>query len=531
MRTSGFEVEMPSVVATRLRHADGWADFRMSERKSLSYEMMVLSPCQNGAATDTAIPMERGRGFGPYWSKLVNLRSSTQAPVEWAFKLPTTHLVVLGLFCFALTLAGGSSRFDASQIAILRPLSAVLLIPALWFLGRDDLRRAPVVLVLLGLWLVWMVVQLIPLPSDLWRQLPGREIIRDLDVMAGLDEVSRPISFAPFRGWNSVFAIIAPLCALLIALASKLSSRQLLLLVAAFGVLNAALGLLQVLGGAQSPLYFYAITNRGFPVGIFANENHSALLSAMTLVIIARLGLSAATALDARWLRLAYVPVFILVLLAVLISGSRAGLVFALMALCAGGTMAWLERWGPARQSGRQALASDGRVNRLLPAFALAVMLGLIVAFLVLERTPAFEDLLARSSFEDLRSSIWPFLKGVMQTHWLLGTGFGSFDRVYQIYEPTDLLMRSYVNQAHNDWAQIVIEGGLPAVAIVFTTMIWLGSSVYSIWSHGKARAVFWIALLAMLCAASVVDYPLRTPIFQSLGLWLMLVVADDKNG
>lgn len=460
----------------------------------------------------------------------MNLRYTPKAPVEGTPPHQVSHIILLGIFCFALMLAGGSSRFDASQITVLRPLAALLFIPALWFLGRDDLRRAAVVLVLLGLWLVWMVVQLIPLPSDLWHQLPGREIIRGLDVMAGLDEVSRPISFAPFRGWNSVFGMIVPLCALLIALASKPNSRQLLLLIAAFGVLDAALGLLQVLGGAQSPLYFYAITNRGFPVGIFANENHSALLSAMTLVIISRLGLSAATAMDARWLRLAYVPVFILVLLAVLISGSRAGLVLALMALGAGGTMAWLERWGQARQSGSQALASDRRVNRLLPAFALAVMLGLIVAFLVLERTPAFEDLLIRSSFEDLRWLIWPFLKEMMQTHWLFGTGFGSFDRVYQIYEPTDLLMRAYVNQAHNDWAQLVIEGGLPAVAIVSATMIWLGSSVYSIWSHGKARAVFWIAVLAMLCVASLVDYPLRTPVFQSLGVWLMLVVADDKN-
>jgi O-antigen ligase len=503
----------------------------MSERNGLSNEMMVLSPCQDGASTDTAIPMERGRERGAYWSKLVNLQSTTQAPIERAISLPATHLVVLGVFCFALILAGGSSRFDASQIAMLRPLAALLLIPALWFLERDDLRRAPVVLVLVGLWLVWMVFQLIPLPFDLWHQLPARDAIRGLDVIVGLDGVSRPISVAPFRGWNSVFALIVPICALLIALSFKLNPRQLLLLIAAFGVFDAALGLLQVLDGEQSPLYLYAITNRGFPVGIFANENHSALLSAMTLVVIARLGLSAATAMDARWLRLAYVPAFILVLLAVLISGSRAGLVFALMALGAGGTMAWLERWGQARQSGRQTLASDGRVSRLLSAVALTIPFGLIAAFLVLDRTPAFEDILARSSFEDLRWSIWPFLKDMMQTHWLFGTGFGSFDKVYQIYEPTDLLMRAYVNQAHNDWAQVVIEGGLPAVMIAFAAIIWLAGSIRSIWSRRKAAAIFWLAIFAILGAASLVDYPLRTPIIQSLALWLALVLADDKNG
>lgn len=495
------------------------------------YEMLVLSPCQDAAATDTAIPMELGRGRVTYWSKLVNFRSSTRAPVECAFNLLTTHLIVLGIFCFALALTGGSSRFDASQIAILRPSAALLLIPTLWLLGREDLRRAAVVLVLVGLWLIWMVLQLIPLPADLWHQLPARDAISDVDAIVGLDGVNRPISFAPFRGWNSVFAMIVPICALLMALAFKLNSRQLLLLVAAFGVFDATLGLLQILGGAQSPLYFYAITNRGFPVGIFANENHSALLSAMTLVIIARLGLSAAAALDARWLRLAYISGFILVLLAVLLSGSRAGLLFAMIALGAGGITAWFERFRSAGESRKQGVVSDARVSRLLSAFALTVLLGLIAAFLVLDRTPAFEDILTRSSFEDLRWSIWPLLKDMMQAHWLFGTGFGSFDKVYQIYEPTDLLMRTYVNQAHNDWAQVVIEGGLPAVIIAFAAIIWLAGSIRSIWSRRKAAALFWLAILTMLGAASLVDYPLRTPIFQSLALWLVIVLADEKNG
>lgn len=91
--------------------------------------------------------------------------------------------------------------------------------------------------------------------------------------------------------------------------------------------------------------------------------------------------------------------------------------------------------------------------------------------------------------------------------------------------------MRAYVNQAHNDWAQVVIEGGLPALMIAFAAIIWLAGSIRLIWSRRKAAAIFWLAIFAILGAASLVDYPLRTPIIQSLALWLALVLADDKNG
>jgi O-antigen ligase len=117
--------------------------------------------------------------------------------------------------------------------------------------------------------------------------------------------------------------------------------------------------------------------------------------------------------------------------------------------------------------------------------------------------------------------------------HWLLGTGFGSFDAVYRFYEPTDLLLTRYVNHAHNDWAQLVIEGGLPAVLLFLTGLGWLCRTLWITISRSEAapgQLIFWAACLAILSAASFVDYPLRTPIFQCVCIWLLTSLATERT-
>lgn len=169
-----------------------------------------------------------------------------------------------------------------------------------------------------------------------------------------------------------------------------------------------------------------------------------------------------------------------------------------------------------------------------LPAFFLitALTIGL---FLWVDRTPAFRDLFAVNAFEDLRLALWPTLQAMIDTHWLLGTGFGSFDAVYHIYEPTSLLLPRYVNQAHNDWAQLVIEGGAPAVLLLFALLAWHALALKALLSSKGAYrpvlSVFWCSLLVIISAASFVDYPLRTPIFQVLAVWLIYALANDSRG
>lgn len=457
-----------------------------------------------------------------------NVRRQSVPSLSTALSVqPSLHWLWFGLFALGLALLGGSSRPDPIQNALLRPVAALLLVPAIWNLRSEDLGRGRAILVMLGLLAVWVVLQLVPLPASVWQALPGREIVTELDAVAGLENVWRPISLTPFRGLEAAFAMLVPFTALLLALGMRMRDRALLFAIVGIGVINAAFGLLQAIGGAESPLYLFAFSSRGAPAGVFANENHSAVYSAIVLLIITRLALQSRKHEDPAWVRFSYAPAFVLVLLAVLVTGSRAGFVATLAALIASAIMTVVSTEGAKTDVVGGRGRFDWRKSRRL-AFggcaAAIIVVGL--AFVWLERTPAVSDIMDRSSFEDLRWSLLPILGEMASSHWIAGTGFGSFDAVYRMYEPTDLLMPPYVNHAHNDWLQFVIEGGLPAICLLVTFLTWFVWSVTSLRNAGGARGekiIFWTACLLILAAAELVDYPLRTPVFQATAMWLLL--------
>ena len=440
----------------------------------------------------------------------------------------------LGLLAGIAALFGGSSRPDTVQIAALRPLVALMLIPAFYYLSMEQLGRAKPLVIMLGLLTLWMIIQLIPLPHAIWQTLPARETIAELDRLLTIEDTWRPISWVPSRGWNALASMVVPIAGLLLALAVKANARMLLLIIVGIGLFDALLALLQVASGRSGLLYFYAVTNRTSPVGMFANENHSAVFSAIVMLVIARLATDSRRLREPAWLRLSYIPAFIIVLLAVLVSGSRAGLAMGGLALLAAGAMIWMgiSRSRRGRRDGKLQRWLVGHPRTLLLLFSIAII-ALLSAFFGLDRAPGLSAFLSQNAFEDLRFQILPILEQMVRTYWLLGIGFGSFEGVYHIYEPTALMFPSYVNQAHNDWAQLIIEGGLPVAGILIFLFLWIANSIRDIllnWKSPLIYLIFWMTSIAIICAASVVDYPLRVPVFQLVMVWLVLALALERH-
>lgn len=409
-----------------------------------------------------------------------------------------------------------------------------MVIWASYSLRLSDLGRGKAILWFLVSILFWTLLQLVPLPPAAWQSLPERDIIAKLDQLAGHADLWRPLSLAPHGGLDSAFAMIAPIAALLLASSMRVTARALLLAIVALGLLDATLGILQFLGGSSSPFYFFSGASPGAVEGIFGNENHSAVFSALVLLVIARLALEDGFWANPWWQKSALAPAFLVILLAVLVSGSRAGLLSTLIALLASAvmwTLASRRHDGPSTNSavGR---SSKARRRASIIGFAAAIVM-VVLAFIWLERTPAASDLVEGNAFDDLRWSLWPVLREMAATHWLFGTGFGSFEAVYRVYEPTDLLLPAYVNHAHNDWLQLLIEGGLPATLILCSFIVW---GIRAVWFVGVGpgarpeRCVFWVACLTIIAAASIVDYPLRTPLFQATFVWLMLCLCSDRD-
>lgn len=441
--------------------------------------------------------------------------------------------IVLALLAALVALTGGASRFDAIQIIPLRSLSALCLIWALFALTKERLKAEVMLSAMFALFALLVAAQLVPLPPSIWQSLPGRAGIAQMDSALGLEDVWRPLTLAPMRSWSVLGSLVVPAAGLYAGIAIGASSVTLLRLIASLGVVNALLGLLQIVLGNSSIFYFYSITNFGSPVGIFANENHAAVFAACSMLVVALLGLRASQTRSAAWERIIYPAAFSLILFVSLTGGSRAGFLAGIGAILVSVFMVALyPRSRKGRQPGDALRRWLDKYPRLVMAIPFALVVLTAIAFLALDRTPAFRDLLTNDSFEDLRWSLWPIIVAMLKDHWVFGAGFGSFEQLYQIYEPSALLMSSYVNQAHNDWPQLVIEGGVLAASILVSLLAWMirAAVTMSLLPSHRVEAIFWVSIFAVIGAASLIDYPLRTPVFQLTATWLLLALSRDAR-
>jgi hypothetical protein len=89
------------------------------------------------------------------------------------------------------------------------------------------------------------------------------------------------------------------------------------------------------------------------------------------------------------------------------------------------------------------------------------------------------------------------------------GTGFGTFEIVYPRFEAEDDIRTEYVNHAHNEYLELLLEGGLPALMVIICYLLLL---LWTTWR--QPLSPFRIAAfcgLFFLLVHSFVDYPLRT--------------------
>ncbi len=447
--------------------------------------------------------------------------------------------VAAAVFAAVVMLTGGASRGDVPQLAILYPASILMAAYALVKSGVAGFSTLKVAIVLVAAYLLWALVQLFPLPPAIWSALPERQVIADLDGLVGLGDVWRPITFAPDRTISAVLGLFTPLAALLLAASIPVRDRQRLLrriLLCAIAA-NAVLGLVHAILGGDA-LHLFTISNDDRPVGFFANVNHSVVFSAIGIVLWAMETGSSGN--EGRRRARGGAPVWniiatgmvLLCFIHILIGGSRAGLIVAVPAVLAAIFLFLSGRANNRSKSGKRA---HGVMNAALDtvfkyrlAILLAVPAAMAAAFFVFAEIPAISRLYDKSLADNVRWTLYDPLLDMVSSFWLLGAGLGSFEDVYYMFEPAALLAPFYVNQAHNDWLQIVIEGGLPAASLVIAGLALFVQRIIAVFREGgdgAGRAVAWIAVLVILSFASLVDYPLRTPVFQTMAVWLFVML------
>jgi len=142
-------------------------------------------------------------------------------------------------------------------------------------------------------------------------------------------------------------------------------------------------------------------------------------------------------------------------------------------------------------------------------------------------------------SSSEIRFTIWQASWDVLKTYFPAGAGFGSFADVYKAGEPLATLEPSYINHAHNDFIEIVMDGGVPALALLVAGLaIFLVRLVRVVMAYdGKdgGLALAGGVIMSVLILASASDYPLRVPSIAAMmaiaSMWLFAERQDKPSG
>ena len=427
---------------------------------------------------------------------------------------------VAPIYLFLCLLLGGSAQGIWTNM-LLQLLGIALIAWAAAWRGEEALARPArrlFILVLLALGLI--ALQLVPLPPSLWASLGGRRDLAAGYALLGMPVPALPLSSMPHETLSSLFALIPPLamlCVMLRLRAFRPSWLAVTLVAGTFcGIL---LGALQVASSdpLNSSWYLYPEDSFGFAVGFFANANHMATLLVITLPFLAALLVSARGRNIQRYSAMVAIMAGAALVIAVgiVLNQSLAGYLLALPVM-AGSALILM----PAR-------------SRLRQWAMLAAGLCLIGALGALESTSIRTGSIGAEAATSVgsRETILATTLAAIRDFLPLGSGVGSFRQVYQLLEDPGQVDTTYVVHAHNDYAELVLEAGIPGIVLLVLFLAWWGTAVAGAWRSAEsapyARAAS-IASAAIL-AHSLVDFPLRTAAIGTCFAMSLALLADRR--
>ena len=441
------------------------------------------------------------------------------------FSIPSVRLVEwrLSFFIFLCLVLGGTSQGILSIKWPLYIVSVIIMGSVLTSRDREPLRNllhTPVILggAFLGLFLLY----LIPLPPDVWSQLPGRASLIEAFSIAQISLPWLPLSLTPEDSLMSIWNFLPPIAIIMILILdlkkSELQNAHVTLLALVF--ISVILGLLQMLGG--DIFYFYKVSNFGYPVGFFSNANHQACFLAMLFAPIFYFSqpFRSIGGLSRRGMTQKNIFAFaclFLIVVCIILTDSIAGYLIVMIAF-------FLSVLGFYRPQNRP--------------FLVLGILGLVIGLFL------FDFLFFGNFGKDLvekfadaggtsRFSIYSKLLSEIDLVSFFGTGPGSFHNIYIGIEDRLTMNTKYVSQAHNDFLQVLLELGIPGLIIMITSFIWVTFVVIKmVFKNENSNPLRLAAGIAVLCVliASIPDYPLRTIGLSSLTIFYTIIMAGIER-
>lgn len=423
-------------------------------------------------------------------------------------------------FLLLVLSVGGTPRYGSYGDGLLELASLPIIFIATLQLARQPaIAGRTVVFAICAAILLLPLMQLIPLPPAIWTSLPGREFAVETFRAANIEVPSMPLSLSPPATLRGFLSLFPPLAVFLATLTLTHQERRIAtLIIIALGIASVVLGLGQIAAGPQSSLRIYEVTNNYSAVGFFANRNHYAALlySIMPITAAWMIHLVQTQGVE-KWTSVAMtIVIYSSLILGLGISTSRAGIALAMLAILASLSLAWRRHAQETRSSASKIVFIAGTVG----VFAV-LQFGLAGILSRLDSDP----------LEEGRVTIAQVTLRAAASAFPVGSGIGTFVPYYSMFETPQEIGASYVNHAHNDWLELWLEGGVPALLIAGAFLAWLAVGVGRAWKQGNgldwllARAVSISIVLLLL--HSLVDYPLRTTALASFFAFCCALMLD----
>ena len=384
----------------------------------------------------------------------------------------------------------------------------------------EDPLPAPAkpLLLLAAVAILLVALQDVPFVPALWAHGIRAQLAAGFRIL-GQPVPALPASLTPYESLATLLCLI-PALAMFCAIVRLGAYRPSWLAAALLAgtIAGIMVGALQVAAaGPDSPWYFYPETNPGHGVGFFANANHMASLLVIALPFVAAIAAAGQGRNVQRYSALLSIlaGVAVLLVVGIALNGSLAGYLLAVPVLAASTLII---------------LPPASRLRHWVPVLA---ALSVIAAIAGLASSPVGgtkfgqETKTSVQSREQILETTGKAIADTMP----LGSGLGSFLRIYRLYESPDTVSSEYVIHAHNDYAELALEMGVPGVILLLLFIGWWVVAVSGVWRTGEggpfARAAS-IASAAVL-VHSLVDFPLRTAAISACFAMSLALLADRR--
>jgi O-antigen ligase len=446
---------------------------------------------------------------------MANSRTSRRSHNTAAYDKGTTVYEKAAVWLIAAMPMIATVGYGSADVWALIPLSLLtLLLCLLWAAdaakrGRFTVEVSPLQVPVLFLILLGLV-QMLPLGAPA-AELPGGG--------------SLPLTLDPFATSYFVIRLILLLVyftAVLTFISGRRRVRSLAFAVVVFGALIAFVGILQRLASPDA-IYGMRPTPQAIPFGPFVNQHHFAAFIEMTFGLTLAALAGGAVKRDRRAL---LVIAGLLMLVAVVLTGSRGGMIamFCVTAFVLAATFAG---------SGR-GFAGLGKKHILAGGAVIAIVI-MLVLFLA-GADPIIRGIGMQSQQPDVTSGrmhFWSVAWSIFTENPLIGAGLDAFGVAFTRHDTWGGLFR--VEQAHNDYLQMLADGGVLAFAAVagFIFLLYrkglnaIGGSTSAEW---RAVAVGALAGCSGIIVHSLFDFPLRTPSNAYFFLLLAALATAAQN-